>query len=920
MNGKISFGAALFGGALGSFVSGAFKAVLDALGMAPFEKAIALAVARSQEGQLPVNHDLDNALRIALGQATRVLAYHLHEPSRKSLGELLQNFSDWPNLVHRLLEIGQNNLIAGPPADHWLATLIEKSKNPDNFNDLPLDLVLADHQLTRLLSDQTDQTVKQAINDRFLAWVDRHVPDNGGKPKDFAASVANGWPVGKDGARLSFYDVVCVFFREQLKDGDKVFRAFTANVLTGLKGDLAEIRSALPDPATLQRFTDTLAAFEDKEFDANYTRFKQHLKRQNDQVLNLLRQEFAGVHAHLDRQEGAAERRHQETAVGQSWLRRRLGWVVAGVGLVLAVVLALGWQQQVSLAKLDALVKRDAPGSELLRQFRQRLDAARFGMANTAPEGQVTAALTELARDRNLTVDALRQRLLQAASNAEERLSLSGQLRRGAEQETRRLREIEREAHIEVADSVDFGERPQEALQHYQQALELTDRATNPRRWADIQLRLAFAHRCQSVSSDESALQEHSRSAVLASRSALEVFTRGELPREWALAQYRLGDALDMQASASGCEELERERIWGEATTAFRAALEALSGESFAQEWASVQVGLAQVLQSQWSNHGRGRDKDEAIRLLGDAVSCYRAAAAVYDRAGLREILASTQAAMGDVLHDLSRQTSGVETDRLLSESAIAYRTALDADHSAYGQAHVHESLARVLVDQGKRKEGADGVRLLAQAVAELRVAVKHYTQMGWSDSLAQVQDHLGFVLLQQAKRSEATSAMRLQDEAEAAFRASLQIDDPTCWRWGNTQINLGSALQDHALQSQGAEVVRLLTESATAYRAALTVITREESPWQWAKTENNLGNALSTLADRAEGGEAVRLLAEAVIAYRNALTAFTREGDSNYRDLFGRDFPVEWHEVVSGNLSAAETSLAKLRGESAAP
>src|SRR5262249_7516597 len=153
--------------------------------------------------------------------------------------------SDWPNFLHRWVEIAQNNILAGPPRDHWLAKLIDESKEAGSFEDFDLKLVLDDSQITRLLRSKTDEEFRAHIHKEFLNWVERHAPDNGHKPADFAEKVRHGWQVGgAKGHPLAFYDVFCLFLREELKEETEVFRAFAINVWTGIQQDVQEIKQA----------------------------------------------------------------------------------------------------------------------------------------------------------------------------------------------------------------------------------------------------------------------------------------------------------------------------------------------------------------------------------------------------------------------------------------------------------------------------------------------------------------------------------------------------------------------------------------------------------------------------------------------------------------------------------------------------
>ncbi len=89
------------------------------------------------------------------------------------------------------------------------------------------------------------------------------------------------------------------------------------------------------------------------------------------------------------------------------------------------------------------------------------------------------------------------------------------------------------------------------------------------------------------------------------------------------------------------------------------------------------------------------------------------------------------------------------------------------------------------------------------------------------------------------------------------------------------------------------------------SYRASLEYWAKAGILEFQAVAQINLGVALIDQAHISEAGDAIQLLGEAVGVYREALTVFTREVHPRY------------HRIMSANLAAAETALAKLRGES---
>ena len=125
-------------------------------------------------------------------------------------------------------------------------------------------------------------------------------------------------------------------------------------------------------------------------------------------------------------------------------------------------------------ARLEAAQKRDAPGSELLAEFRRRLDATIFSAEKAGPDQRVTSVLAELARERGMTVDELRQKMFQAANGAHERVELAGRLRRASESEAARMRQIERDGYKDLATAALAEQQHSKALEHYQHALALT--------------------------------------------------------------------------------------------------------------------------------------------------------------------------------------------------------------------------------------------------------------------------------------------------------------------------------------------------------------------------------------------------------------------------------------------------------------
>ena len=87
---------------------------------------------------------------------------------------------------------------------------------------------------------------------------------------------------------------------------------------------------------------------------------------------------------------------------------------------------------------------------------------------------------------------------------------------------------------------------------------------------------------------------------------------------------------------------------------------------------------------------------------------------------------------------------------------------------------------------------------------------------------------------------------MRLLGEAVAAYREALKVRtrEQLPQEWAATQNNLGATLSSQGKRAEGSDGVRLLGEAVAAYREVLKVYTNEHLPQQWATTQHNLGAA----------------------------------------------------------------------------
>jgi len=244
---------------------------------------------------------------------------------------------------------------------------------------------------------------------------------------------------------------------------------------------------------------------------------------------------------------------------------------------------------------------------------------------------------------------------------------------------------------------------------------------------------------------------------------------------------------------------------------------------------------------------------------------------------------ATTQNDTGNALKEQASRVDGAEGVRLLSEAVSAYQRSslvFTRDDRPQEWATAQHNIGNALQDQGARAKGAESIRLFDEAAAAYRRALTIRTREQLPRQWATTLNDLGNALQGQGTRAEGAEAERLLDEAADAYGKALLFftREYTPQEWAMIQHNLGSALHERGTRTEGPDALKLLGDAVTAYRQALVIRTREQLPQQWAVTQNNLGNALQAQGTRAEKSDALRLLHESTDAYRLALLVFTRE------------------------------------------
>jgi tetratricopeptide (TPR) repeat protein len=251
-------------------------------------------------GSVPANNHLLHAFHRSLAGSALVFAYTLHDPDRKLIHELLKSKANWANFkdfCHQIRESIKGNIIPENAwrGDAWLVRLIEQANEPKNFGDFDLKKVLTDNKTTALVSQQLDEALRDHIQEEFLRWTSAHITVKVPPPPEFASSVRNGLTLrGAHEAKLNFYEIFCLFFREELQAQTQVHQAYVIDVLAELKGDVDRIVAALPTPeerVAFQRAVDSLGRFNE---------FKAALERQNKEHFDKIATALTRLERKLD--------------------------------------------------------------------------------------------------------------------------------------------------------------------------------------------------------------------------------------------------------------------------------------------------------------------------------------------------------------------------------------------------------------------------------------------------------------------------------------------------------------------------------------------------------------------------------------------------------------------------------------------
>ena len=227
---------AVTGFVLSSIVAGIMGNRADALFCQYWQKIYE----RLRRGGIPVNHDLQRAIRKAILQATLSL-----------LSDILRERGlDIQNLLSRLWR----RLPFPPPMDEerrWLKRVYDELaaelKKVSDAEYVPPSS-LAESQLASLLQPQgvtAAERTKEWRERVVEGWL-RELEERFGKPPEvFVIRLKEGWQPTEATERVFWFDLVCAFFAHEVKHNQVVANIVKVNLLAGLTVDKQSLSDAL---------------------------------------------------------------------------------------------------------------------------------------------------------------------------------------------------------------------------------------------------------------------------------------------------------------------------------------------------------------------------------------------------------------------------------------------------------------------------------------------------------------------------------------------------------------------------------------------------------------------------------------------------------------------------------------------------
>ncbi|MET0982466.1 MAG: tetratricopeptide repeat protein [Telluria sp.] len=207
--------------------------------------------AKLRDGRLPENHDLQQAATDALTSALHALALGiaLHiDPKPPLVDAIRRHLRDRTLFDQPLLELRRC------PEREWLLALHKLLKKESPFGKRGALAVIPEGELLELFSPTVNQNIAGRLHAAARDWLGDKLDGEPGRPAVLDNFLANGWPLEKNGRQyITLYQAWSLFFHEQIKDNERVFRFVVVSTLADCRRNMVELSARpLPDFAVYQ--------------------------------------------------------------------------------------------------------------------------------------------------------------------------------------------------------------------------------------------------------------------------------------------------------------------------------------------------------------------------------------------------------------------------------------------------------------------------------------------------------------------------------------------------------------------------------------------------------------------------------------------------------------------------------------------
>ena len=433
-------------------------------------------------------------------------------------------------------------------------------------------------------------------------------------------------------------------------------------------------------------------------------------------------------------------------------------------------------------------------------------------------------------------------------------------------------------------------------------ALQLVNRESNPKLWAQLQRELGIRLHALNQGDRRKNLEE----ALVALEAALEVRTREAMPAEWARTRSNLANVYMDRLEGDRRDNVEK------AIDGFHEVLEVRTREKSPSDWAGTHMDLATAYIARIEG-SKSENQERAIEI-------YKNVLEVWERKNRPFDWATTQF---NLANSYRQRIAGGRSDNI--EEAIGrYREALEAltpqgglyaDEIRFLRAEVSSNLALAYLDriEGVPAENAEVAISLLRPVlgnldrdetpelwAEMTVKLSlAYTERihgargentelaisGFESALeiwtlntyprewVRVQGPLGAAFLSRAVGDRSENVERAIECLERALAVARQLNDSEL---AGIYVNLGNAYMDRVLGPRPQNIERAIE----AYLSARELIEKESEPGDWASLHNNLATAY----DERKEGDPLSNWQLGLQACNEALTVYSKQ-----------DYPQDW-------------------------